>query len=159
MIKSAMPIQSKRTPSIAKPGKGHLRRNFFLPLYFLFLFPLVGCPGPQLVRYDETTYQHLTFVKPEILALYDTFKMDPLNDNKIGDVDLKVAQIREYEAGKGPGNADMTHQIDLVQTMFKKHVAERRRDGPWNDANLGNHKEAIANLLDTAIKTEQALNK
>jgi hypothetical protein len=129
-----------------------------LPVFAL-LIPLVGCPGPQLVHYDETTYQHLTFVKPEILALYDELKADPINDTKISGIDLKIAQIREYEAGKGPGNVDMTHQVDLIQNMFRKHIAERRRDGPWNDANLGNHKDAITKLLDIAIKTEQSLNR
>ena len=134
-------------------------RNFISLFFFLLLFPFVSCSGPQLVHYDEMTYQHLTFVKPEILALYDTFKTDPLNDTKIGEMDLKLEQIHEYENGKGPGNVDMTHQVDLIQSTFKKHMNERRRDGPWNDANLDDHKDAITKLLNTAIKTEQALNK
>lgn len=125
----------------------------------LFSSPMIGCSGPQLARYDETTYQRVTFAKPEVLAVYDTFKIDPIDEGKVGEIDLKLAQIREYEAGKGAPNVDMTHQVELIQGMFKKHVAERRRDGPWNDANLGNHKDAISKAFDIAIKTEQAKNK
>jgi hypothetical protein len=127
--------------------------------FCLLASTLIGCGGPQLARYDVTTYQNITFEKPEVLALYDTFRVDPINENKFNDVDLKLAQIREYEAGKGPGNVDMTQQIESIKSMFEKHVAERRRDGPWNEANLGNHKDAISDAFDVAIKTEQAKNK
>ena len=114
VIKLGMLIKSEPKPHSSLAAKSRPRRMFVAPICFLLLFPLVGCPGPQLVHYDETTYQHLTFVKPEILALYDTFKIDPVNDSKISDIDLKIVQIREYEAGKGAGNVDMTHQVDLI---------------------------------------------
>jgi len=147
---------------IKRVGKRNIAsplRRFLAPLVFVLVIPLAGCPSAQLARYNEATYQHLTFEKPEVLALYDTFKSDPLNDEKIRDIDLKLAQIREFEAGKGPSNADMTHQVDSIQNMFKKHVAERRRDGPWSDPNLMNHKDSIGEAFDIAIRTVQALNK
>ena len=127
---------------------------------FVFLVtPLIGCGGPQLARYDATTYQNLTFEKPEVLAVYDTFKSDPINESQINAINLKLSQIHEYEAGKGSGNVDMTSQVESIQNMFKKHVTERRRDGVWNDTNLANHKDAISEAFDKAIKTEQAKNK
>jgi hypothetical protein len=105
------------------------------------------------------TYRQLTDEKPEVLALYDSFKSDPIDENKVSEIELKLAKTREYEAGKGAGNVDMTSQVESIQSMFKKHVVERRKDGPWNDANLGNHKDAIAEAFDKTIKTVRALNK
>lgn len=124
-----------------------------------FAVPFTACGGPQLNRYDATTYQNLTYEKPEVLALYDSFGTDPINDGKVNDVGLKLSQIHEYEAGKGAGNIDMTHQVESIQKLFQKHVSERRRDGAWNATNLTNHKETISEAFDIAIKTEQAKNK
>jgi hypothetical protein len=120
---------------------------------------LSGCAGVQVAKYDEQSYQQVAFVKPEILAVYDTFTVDPINEAKVEAVDLKLAQYHSYEAGKGPANAEMTQQIGHVQELYKKHVAERRRDGPWNATNLANHKETITDACDIAIKTERVKNK
>ena len=119
---------------------------------------ILGCGGVPLARYDASTYQSLTFEKPEILAVYDTFKVNPVDDSKVSAADLKLAQIHEYEVGK-PGNVDMAHQVENIQKMFDKHVAERRRDGPWSDVILSNHIDSISEVFDIAIKTEQAKNK
>lgn len=120
---------------------------------------LGGCAGVQLAKYDDRSYQQVTFVKPEILAVYDTFAVDPINEAKVEAVDLKLAQYQAYEAGKGPANSDMTRQVENVQALYKKHVSERRRDGPWNPTNIANHKETITDACDITIRTEQAKNK
>ncbi len=120
---------------------------------------LSACGGVSVTKYDDHTYQQVAFVKPEILAVYDSFKIDPINDAKVEGVDLKLAQYQTYEAGKGPANIEMTQQLETIQKLFKKHVAERKRDGPWNDTVIGNHKEIISEACDIAIKTERAKNK
>lgn len=118
-----------------------------------------GCSGVPITKYDDRSYQQITFVKPEILAVYDTFTVDPIDEAKVSAVDLKLAQYQAYESGKGPTNTEMTQQVEHMQALYRKHVAERRRDGPWNATNLANHKETIVEACDIAIKTEQAKNK
>lgn len=137
-------------------------RNRFLSLVSLTLISITsfsGCAGNTLTKYDESTYQQVTFIKPQILATYDTFKVDPLNQPKIDETDLKLAQLQTYVSGKGLGNADMTQQVESIQKLFRKHVAARKRDGVWNDVVTDNHKEIISEACDLAIKTEAAKNK
>lgn len=136
------------------------RRGRFAGLILLATAAVLnGCVGAPIAKYDDRSYQQVAFVKPEILAVYDTFAMDPINESKVEAVDLKLAQYQAYEAGKGVPNAEMTQQVEKVQKLYKKHVAERRRDGPWNETNLANHKESITEACDIAIKTERAKNK
>jgi hypothetical protein len=136
-------------------------RNHFLSIATLAISmtAMTGCGGNALTKYDENTYQQVTFVKPQILATYDTFKTDPLNQPKIDETDLKLAQLQTYEAGKGPANVEMTQQVESIQKLFRKHVAERKRDGVWNEVVTNDHKEIISEACDLAIKTEAAKNR
>lgn len=122
-------------------------------------FFALGCSGPQLAKYDETSYRNLTYLKPEVVALYEGFKKDPIDEKVVEATQLKVAQAREYEVGKGLPNADMTAQVDTLQKMFKRHVEGRRRDGPWNDVAFQNYRDDITTAFDLTIRTEQAKNR
>lgn len=128
-------------------------------LLVLGVISISGCGGVALTKYDDRTYQQVTFAKPEVLAVYDSFAADPIDETKISAENLKLAQLREYEAGKGAANAEMIQQVESIQNLFKRHTAERRRDGPWNETNLNNHKATISAAFDLAIKTEQAKNR
>lgn len=112
-----------------------------------------------ITYYDPTTYKNMTDLKPEVLMLYDTYASDSVDMAKVSTVRLKLAQAYEYEKGKGDKNKETYEQISKIQGMFERHMAERMRDGKWNEANLSNKKENIGAAFDTAIRTERLKNK
>lgn len=146
-------------------GKFYLRRTKLIQrlsvINALFLLlSLSGCAHLfGLAYYDPTTYKNLTDLKPEVMALYDTFTKDTVNAEKIDSIRLKLAQIYEYENGKGEKNAETTKQIEKIQGMFERHVNNRLTQGKWNDAHLTNQKENMAEAFDIAIQTERLKNK
>jgi len=109
--------------------------------------------------YDPTTYKNLTDLKPEVLLLYDTFKQEQIEEKKIAALRLKLAQIYEYEKGKGVENSDTTRQIEIIQQMFERHVKDRLEGGRWTLVHSSNVKENIAEAFDIAIRTERLKNK
>lgn len=124
------------------------------------LLSLSGCAHLfGLSYYDPTTYKNLTDIKPEVMALYDTFTRETVNAEKIDSIRLKLAQIYEYENGKGEKNAETTKQIKIIQGIFERHVKNRLTQGKWNEAHLMNQKENIAEAFDIAIQTERLKNK
>lgn len=126
----------------------------------LLLFSLSGCAHMfGLAYYDPTTYKSLTDLKPEVKALYDTFTKEIVNAEKIDSVRLKLAQIYEYEKGKGEKNADTTKQIKIIQEMLERHVNSLLTQGKWNYSHLINQKENMAEAFDIAIQTERLKNK
>jgi len=78
---------------------------------------------------------------------------------RIEDVRIRLAQIYEYEKGKGERNIETTKQIKIIQDMFERHLQDRLDHGKWNAAHCENMKENIAEAFDIAIATEQAKNK
>ena len=95
----------------------HIQMNILkVSLSFLLL---LSCGCAHLLGlatyYDPTTYKNLTDLKPEVIALYDTFDTDSIDMFKIAAIRLKLAQIYEYENGKGTKNAETTRQIKIIQ--------------------------------------------
>jgi hypothetical protein len=109
--------------------------------------------------YDATTYKNLTDLKPEVMMLYDTFLKETVNEDKIGRINLKFAQIYEYEKGKGEKNRETYVQIGLIKEIFNRHVKDRHDNGIWSNTHLENQKENIAEAFDIAIRTENQKNK
>ena len=72
---------------------------------------------------------------------------------------LKLAQIYEYERGKGEKNKETFLQIRMIEEMFKRHINDRMKNGLWSDSHLNNQKENIAEAFDIAIRTENLKNK
>lgn len=135
------------------------KRLSVIKVLFLLL-SLSGCAHLfGLSYYDPTTYKNLTDIKPEVMALYDTFTREAVNAEKIDSIRLKLAQIYEYENGKGEKNAETTKQIKIIQGIFERHVKNRLTQGKWNEAHLMNQKENIAEAFDIAIQTERLKNK
>jgi len=84
------------------------RHPYILPfqvIRFLLILPFlaIGCAHlfGSITYYDPMTYKNLTDLKPEVTVLYETFASDSLNITKIANIRLKLAQIYEYERGKG----------------------------------------------------------
>lgn len=109
--------------------------------------------------YDPTTYKSLTDLKPEIEALYETFTNDTIDSTRLAALRLKLAQIYEYERGKGASNVETARQVQLIEQMFERHVDDRMKNGKWNIAHLNNQKTNIGEAFDIAISTERLKNK
>jgi len=144
----------------------HLKRNRLFDkgtaaCLLLILMYLSGCAHVlgAITYFDPTTYKNLTDLKPEVTALYDTFTGDTVDNGQISAICLKLAQMYEYEKGKGEKNKETYTQIRIIQTMFEKHVSDRLRDGKWSMTHANNQKETIAEAFDIAIKTEALKNK
>lgn len=131
----------------------------FKYLYILSLFVIfIGC-AHLLSYYDSTTYKNLTDLKPEVVELYKTFTSDNLDMNQISTIRLKMAQVYEYEKGKGEQNLETTKQIKKIQDIFDNHVNDRKNKGKWSSINLNNNEENIIDAFDIAIQTERLKNK
>lgn len=109
--------------------------------------------------YDPTTYKNLTELKPEVAFLYETFTSDSIDMEKIDAIRLRLAQVYEYEKGKGPKNIETYEQIKIIQDMFERHVKERLEHGTWSNEHMENKKTIIQEAFDIAIQTERLKNK
>lgn len=133
-------------------------KNFkYLYVLSLLIF-FMGC-AHLLSYYDSTTYKNLTDLKPEVLSLYETFTTDNLDVNQIATIRLKMAQMYEYEKGKGQQNVETAKQIKKIQDIFDNHVNARKDKGKWSSINLSNNEENIIDAFDIAIQTERLKNK
>jgi hypothetical protein len=144
-----------------KVKRRHIRMDILkVSLSFLLLLSC-GCAHllGLVTYYDHTTYKNLTDLKPEVIALYDTFSTDSIDMTKIAAIRLKLAQIYEYENGKGAKNAETTKEVKIIQKMFERHVNDRLTEGKWSDAHTNNKKGNIADAFNEAIETEVLKNK
>jgi len=145
---------AQRIPSIN-------RRNWPQTKFTLLMAVLcisVGCIT-AISYYDATTYQNLTELKPEVVFLYETFKNDDVDETHIQEVRLHLAQVYEYEKGKGASNEDTRKQAKIIWDMFDDHVEDRVETGKWTDAHFENNKQNIEDAFDIAIQTERLKNK
>ncbi len=135
--------------------------NKFTQVNLLFmLLWLFGCSHLGLITYyDLTTYKNLTSLKPQVLSLYETFTKESVDTMRIADTRLKLAQIYEYEKGKGVRNRETYTQIKIIQNMFERHVEDRMKGGKWNKTHLNNVKQNITEAFDIAISTEARKNR
>jgi len=109
--------------------------------------------------FDATTYKSLTDLKAETLFLYDTFATDSLDEAEVTATRLKLAQIYEYEKGKGEQNKETREQVEIIQQMFGRHLGDRAKNGKWSAVHLVNQKTNLAEAFDIAIATERLKNK
>jgi hypothetical protein len=112
-----------------------------------------------ITYYDSTTYKSLTDLKPEVIALYDSFKDTAVDNGRISEIRLKQAKIYEYEKGKGEKNKETFEQMRIIQSMLERHVNDRLQNGKWSSQHADNQKKIIAEAFDIAIKTEALKNK
>ncbi len=119
----------------------------------------LGCSGLILHYYDPTTYKNLTDLKPQVAALYDSFVDEAVDTRAVAAVRLELAQVYEYEKGKGEKNQETIAQIEIIRKMFERHVEDRLKDGRWSESHLQNVKENIEEAFDIAIQTEHLKNK
>ncbi len=109
--------------------------------------------------YDLTTYKNLTDTKPEVLLLYESFTSNAIDSTELRAIRLKLAQIYEYEKGKGEKNQETIRQIQIIRDQFERNVAERLAGGSWSEAHMRNTAENMSDAFDIAIATEALKNK
>lgn len=140
--------------------RDHRFRVYMLGVIWILIFSM-GCAGwlgfPSY--FDPTTYKNLTDLKPQVLLLYDSFTDEDLNKKNIQNIRLKLAQIYEYEKGKGEQNRETYAQIELVQRIFERHIKDRNENERWSEIHLNNQKQNISEAFDIAIQTENLKNK
>ena len=140
--------------------RGRLNQRTITVIVSCILFGLLGCRYLYPIHYyDATTYRNLTETKPVVIALYETFTDNTVKSEGIEAVRIRLAQIYEYEKGKGERNIETTQQVKIIQDMFERHVQDRLSGRAWNATHLENMKENIAQAFDIAIATERAKNK
>lgn len=91
--------------------------------------------------------------------LYETFTQGTLRADKIDEIRLELAQVYEYERGKGESNRETARQVQIIREMFERHVEHRQQQGRWSAAFMQNSRQNIEEAFDIAIRTERLKNK
>ena len=139
----------------------YLLRQCVPLICFVLFLSLVGCRFlfNFPTYYDAITYKNLTELKPRVEFLYDKFTSEEIPREEIESIRLRLAQVYEYEKGKGVKNLETYQQVHKIQGMFDRHVLDRKRDGPWSREHMENKKDLIMAAFDIAIVTERKKNK
>ena len=132
----------------------------YLLLIILFVFSS-GCASwlGFPAYFDPTTYKNLTDLKPRIMMLYESFTEENVKAKTVDDIRLKLAQIYEYEKGKGEQNRETILQMEIIQRIFDRHVKDWQQNKPWSTSHMENQKQTIGEAFDIAIQTENLKNK
>lgn len=143
---------------IDSPGKYHIFPGILL---LPILFTMISCAQwlGLPAYYDPTTYKNLTDLKPEVAMLYETFTSAQVDSQQVNKIRLKLAQIYEYEKGKGADNQETTQQIQIIREMFMRHVEDRLHNGRWSSVHFENILQNMDQAFDLAIQTERLKNK
>lgn len=138
-----------------------MKRFFVVTSLGVLLLAMPGCGflSQGITYYDSTTYKNLTDLKPEVALLYEGFTLQEFDSVGARGISLKLAQIFEYEKGKGPENRTTFEQIGILRDMIQRHVDDRVQRGPWSAAHRANEVENMSDAFDIAIQTEQLKNK
>lgn len=134
-------------------------RKLITASFLATVFAACSFLSSAITYYDATTYKNLTDLKPRIVFLYESFAEDSMDVREIRSVRLQIAQMVEYEKGKGPKNRETFEQMRLIQKMFESGVEHRRKNGKWSSAQRQNEVENISDAFDIAISTERLKNK
>lgn len=130
-------------------------------LVLLLLLSCTSCSlfQPGLSYYDSTTYKNLTDLKPQVVFLYQGLSDKQIDEKSIATIRLKLAQIYEYENGKGKDNEETTKQIQVIQAAFERNIKERRDRGPFKLEFRNDLVDRISKDFDHAIQSEALKNK
>jgi len=132
-----------------------------LTCVFIFATVFSSCSflSSSITYYDPTTYKNLTDLKPHATMLYQSFAADTIDTQEIRYIRLTIAQMLEYEKGKGDKNSETAAQLKIIRTTFEEDVQHRMKNGKWGPAQTENQIENIADAFDIAITTERLKNK
>jgi hypothetical protein len=131
----------------------------YLPGYSAFLFGTIVAAllltlsqcGPTR---DTQTITQLESARDQVSGLYDTFTGTKIDEDRVAAVQSTLAGIRAYEESKGRGNTLMVQQVDQIQSMFERHLAERKSVSRWSGIHKNNKKELIGLAFQKAIASE-----
>lgn len=128
-----------------------------LTLLILAVVALARCAS--ISDYDAVSYQHLTALKVDTLALMDKATDPFLTHRKdIDDVTLELDKAYEYDKGR-PLNSISTQMWEHLRVMFENFLTEWKRKGSLNyttiqDFKEGAHGTGISEGFDQMIQLE-----
>lgn len=136
-------------------------RDWFLATAATVLFG--ACTSVPISYYDATTYEQLTSLKAETMALVESFDTKPLaeNEKRLEEVTLSLRKGYEYEHGKGQPNSDTAKQFEIIMKLFQDDVQDYQDSGPGMLGKKFFREAAVVlgQAFDIAIKTENLKNK
>ena len=105
-----------RWRSARDPLSGQRRQHLCAVGLAGVLLALAGCQSlfHSVTYFDPNTYQALTYTKPIVARLYDSFTEDRVDTRQVEDVRLRLEQMREYEVGKGIADLVIDGLLKLV---------------------------------------------
>lgn len=131
---------------------GALRRGrFYITAALAALFLIGTACGPAR---DATTIGQLESARDQVHGLYDTFTATSIDEDRVKSVQSTLEALRAYELNKGTTNTLMVKQVEAIQSLFEKHLAERRAVRSWSGTHKNNKKELIGLAFQAAIATE-----
>lgn len=119
----------------------------------LLMFVVTGCAALKVAEYDPYIHTTMTEVKADVAQLYQSFKEETVNQEKIDTVRKKLVMVQDY-AKSEEGNSETNRQLEIVKGAFERHVANRLEHGAWSETHCTNTTELITDMIDHVIKLE-----
>ncbi|MCR9145248.1 MAG: hypothetical protein NXI24_23620 [bacterium] len=140
------------------PGRKMNKREFraIVPGLVAALLLTLGYCAPTR---DAQTITQLESARDQVHSLYDTFTGSKIDEDRVDAVRSTLAAMRSYEESKGRTNVLMVKQIEAIEALFEKHLAERKAVSRWSGTHKNNKKELIGVAFQTAIATENEKNE
>ena len=136
------------------PGR---RQNFVIESLrnlggLAFVLFVAGCV--PVVLYDNVTADRLASLGSEMLALYDTFAQEPMDERRVEMIRAKLRATYDYEASKGKRNIDTIRRIEALQLLFERHVVDRTAQ-QWTKKVTDEFKSQAGELILGMIALEE----
>lgn len=113
---------------------------------------IAGCA--RVVPYDNVTADRLASLGSEMLALYDTFAQDPMDERRVEMIRAKLRATYDYESSKGERNRDTIRRIEALQLLFERHVVDRKAQ-QWTKTVAEQYKTQAGELILEVITLEE----
>lgn len=104
-------------------------------------------------KYDQKSYENMTYLKADVLMFYDTLNTG-VDEDIFLEFKIRFNRMKEYEFGK-KGNEEIADQLAIIFDLFSKHCDEVRVK-PYSEVMLANKKEIIGIAFDILIETEES---
>lgn len=137
----------------------HLNRIRLPGTCLLLLLAMTGC-----CQFDAELHSALTTTKMQLVGdpaggrggLYDRFDEAQL-PAELDQVRRDVEHVHNLaEQQKSRFCWEIPRQGQAIKQMFDRHVSDRESRGPWNQTQITNAKENMAEAFDIAIRTLEA---
>ncbi len=135
-------------------GRLNISRIFAAKAACIATIAVLVLAGACAPARDAQSISQLESARDQVHGLYDTFTATKIDEDRVKAVESTLAALRSYELAKGSTNTLMVKQIEAIQSLFEKHLAERRAVSRWSGTHKNNKKELIGLAFQAAIATE-----